>query len=209
MGKFRGLPTLLASIVFLMIFTLVYIAGCAFFGPSGPSTPTQDEQARAVVGGIQGFLPNILVAGNTFIAVQPQYAAAWPGAIAILNSTNQTLAVLEAKGAAGQTITANDVLIQMQAQILPIINLFSQWASAPGGGSPSPAQTGLLVVVGLAQASNLISQFVDMFSGNYPTWATIQAENTAFQAQLSGGVVGPVAPPLQAKVKKLLQKKGK
>jgi hypothetical protein len=176
----------MSKVKFLVISILlaVCLSGCAFF--TGTVTPTSDQESRIAIGGFQTLMPGLKEAGDAFVVAEPQYAAAYQAtAIPIFITVNKMLAGLEAQGAAGQAITATQVLTQLQTQIGPLVALFMSWGNTPiGGGGSSPAQIALLVVTAMATASDLFNQLSGLFSGNIPTWQAIQAQNATFQGQL-------------------------
>jgi hypothetical protein len=182
-----------ATVVAVLLFALCSmlsaggLTGCATLG-GGTTTPTQDEQARIIVGGFQTVLPTLKTAGDAYVMAQPQYQVQWQAiAIPAFVQFNTLLGNLEAQGAAGKAITGTVVLTQLQGQMAGILTLYYQAGMIPsgsGGTKLTPEQTALLVVTALNSGSILLNELTGLFSGNIPTWGAILAQNQAFQVQL-------------------------
>ena len=180
----------MAYLSVLITFLLVFLMACP------TSTPTSDQQARAVVSFFQTAASDCLVAGRTFEAAQPQYQSLDPALVTSISLFNQQLALIENQGAAGQSISPTTILTNLQTVFTSpngILLLLTQWGSAtiPGSTGPTQAQQVLLAFLALQAAVQTVDTIYAVVSNNLPTWSQLQAQNILLQTQLTGSSPSP------------------
>ncbi len=162
------------------------MSGCATTGSN--TKLTEDQRARVILSGIEDSNGILFDAGKVFITAQPRYALEWKGAaVPAFDQVNLVLADLEAQGAAGQQITMQMIVGNLQLRVADIVSIYTRWGTVPivTGGKPTPDQIALLVIAGLQGGSILYDEIASYQGGAIPTWEMIQAKNKLMRSKIS------------------------